>query len=127
MVGGWVGGGCRFKAKGFTTVRVPVQWGHHLDTSPPYAVNASFMDRVEQVRPCTDRHPVFTHECSSSASGILHVCDSAASASMHLSPTVCLRGRGSAERVGLSLLILKRDHPPHLPPRHFFNNSPPQY
>lgn len=27
-----------FKARGFTNVRVPVQWAHHTATAPPYQV-----------------------------------------------------------------------------------------
>ena len=38
-----------YKARNFTNVRIPVQWGHHVSESPPYAINASFLDRVEQV------------------------------------------------------------------------------
>ena len=38
-----------YKARGFTNVRVPVQWGHHISESAPYAVNETFMTRVEQV------------------------------------------------------------------------------
>ena len=39
----------QYKAKNFTNVRIPVQWGHHLSTTPPYTVNETFMARVEQV------------------------------------------------------------------------------
>ena len=38
-----------YKAAGFTSVRVPVRWDAHTLTVPPYTVNASFLDRVEQV------------------------------------------------------------------------------
>jgi endoglucanase len=38
-----------FKARGFTNVRIPVQWNHHTGTSPPYKVDDAFMDRVEEV------------------------------------------------------------------------------
>jgi endoglucanase len=38
-----------YKAKGFTNVRIPVQWGHHLATTPPYAVDPTFLARVEEV------------------------------------------------------------------------------
>jgi len=34
---------------GFATVRVPVRWDQHLGTSAPFAVDAAWMDRVEQV------------------------------------------------------------------------------
>ena len=37
------------QARGFTNVRVPVQWGHHIAQSEPYAVDEAFMRRVEQV------------------------------------------------------------------------------
>jgi endoglucanase len=38
-----------YAARNFTNVRVPVQWGHHMDATAPYAVDATFMDRVETV------------------------------------------------------------------------------
>lgn len=38
-----------YKRAGFTNVRVPVQWDHHTELEPPYAINATFMARVEQV------------------------------------------------------------------------------
>ncbi|MEM6645546.1 MAG: cellulase family glycosylhydrolase [Bacteroidota bacterium] len=34
---------------GFTTVRVPVRWDQHTQNTPPYAVNESWMQRVEEV------------------------------------------------------------------------------
>jgi len=34
---------------GFTNVRVPVRWDRHTDNTPPYAIDESWMDRVEQV------------------------------------------------------------------------------
>ena len=34
---------------GFATVRVPVRWDQHLGTAAPFAVDAAWMDRVEQV------------------------------------------------------------------------------
>eukprot|EP01047_Picozoa_sp_COSAG01_P052513 COSAG01_NODE_5529_length_4204_cov_4.968088_2_plen_104_part_00 len=39
----------RYQRAGFTNVRVPVQWDHHTAQEPPYAINATFMDRVEEV------------------------------------------------------------------------------
>lgn len=36
-------------AAGFKTVRIPVRWDQHMAEAPPYAVNASFMARVQQV------------------------------------------------------------------------------
>jgi len=38
-----------YVARNFTNVRVPVQWGHHMLASPPYTVDAAFLDRVEAV------------------------------------------------------------------------------
>ncbi len=38
-----------YKQKGFTNVRIPTQWGHHIEENAPYRVNATFMDRVEQI------------------------------------------------------------------------------
>ena len=34
---------------GFTNVRIPVRWDQHTATSPPFAVDAAWMNRVEQV------------------------------------------------------------------------------
>lgn len=34
---------------GFKSVRVPVRWDKHTLASPPWTVDAQFMDRVEQV------------------------------------------------------------------------------
>ncbi|GAB5518200.1 MAG: hypothetical protein RhofKO_04510 [Rhodothermales bacterium] len=34
---------------GFQTVRVPVRWDEHTQNTPPYAVNESWMQRVEEV------------------------------------------------------------------------------
>ncbi|MEM6336563.1 MAG: glycoside hydrolase family 5 protein, partial [Bacteroidota bacterium] len=38
-----------YKAAGFETVRIPVRWDRHTAESAPYDVDASWMDRVEQV------------------------------------------------------------------------------
>lgn len=38
-----------FKSAGFSTVRIPIRWDNHTGTSPPYTVNASWMERVETV------------------------------------------------------------------------------
>jgi endoglucanase len=38
-----------YKAKGFTNVRIPIQWGHHLAAAAPYGVDPVFMDRVAEV------------------------------------------------------------------------------
>lgn len=37
-----------FKAAGFEHVRIPVTWGGRTEESPPYAVNAQWMARVEK-------------------------------------------------------------------------------
>ncbi|GAB4169259.1 MAG: hypothetical protein Kow00108_02830 [Calditrichia bacterium] len=37
------------KEAGFTVVRIPVRWDKHTDSLPPYQVDDSWMDRVEQV------------------------------------------------------------------------------
>ena len=34
---------------GFTNVRIPVRWDEHTADTPPYAVDAAWMDRVEEV------------------------------------------------------------------------------
>jgi len=39
----------RYVEAGFTNVRIPVRWDEHTADTPPYAVDASWMDRVEQV------------------------------------------------------------------------------
>eukprot|EP00466_Bigelowiella_natans_P010569 jgi/Bigna1/134401/aug1.25_g9109 len=39
----------QYAEAGFTNVRIPVQWGNHIDTSYPYNINSTFMDRVEQI------------------------------------------------------------------------------
>ncbi len=36
-------------ARGFATVRLPVRFSNHAGTSPPYTIDAAFMDRVEHV------------------------------------------------------------------------------
>ena len=36
-------------AVGFTTIRVPVQWGHHMLSTAPFTVNASWVARVQEV------------------------------------------------------------------------------
>ena len=33
---------------GFNFVRIPVQWGWHTGTNPPYTVDSAFLDKVEQ-------------------------------------------------------------------------------
>jgi len=38
-----------YVAAGFQTVRIPVRWDQHTQNTPPYAVNESWMQRVEQV------------------------------------------------------------------------------
>lgn len=37
------------KAKGFSTVRLPVRFSSHALTAPPYTIDAAFMDRVAHV------------------------------------------------------------------------------
>ncbi len=39
----------QIKAQGFETVRIPVRWSTHAMTTPPYTVDAAWMDRVEEV------------------------------------------------------------------------------
>jgi aryl-phospho-beta-D-glucosidase BglC (GH1 family) len=38
-----------YKAAGFTAVRIPVTWDQHTDTNAPYAIDDTFLTRVEQV------------------------------------------------------------------------------
>ncbi|MEM6783319.1 MAG: cellulase family glycosylhydrolase [Bacteroidota bacterium] len=38
-----------YAAQGFETVRIPVRWDEHTAATAPFAVDASWMDRVEQV------------------------------------------------------------------------------
>jgi aryl-phospho-beta-D-glucosidase BglC (GH1 family) len=38
-----------YKAAGFTSIRIPITWGTHTGLSSPYAISASFLNRVEQV------------------------------------------------------------------------------
>lgn len=38
-----------YREAGFATVRIPVRWDEHTDDAPPYAVQESWMNRVEQV------------------------------------------------------------------------------
>jgi hypothetical protein len=38
-----------YKAAGFTAVRIPVTWDQHTGQSAPYAIDATFLSRVEQV------------------------------------------------------------------------------
>lgn len=46
-----------YKTAGFNCVRIPVRWDNHTDNAPPYAVNATWMARVEQVAGwCTQRN-----------------------------------------------------------------------
>ncbi|MEL6820244.1 MAG: glycoside hydrolase family 5 protein, partial [Calditrichota bacterium] len=53
--GGWNNGPLEeyyfddYKAAGFTCVRVPVRWEEHTQEQAPYAVDESWMQRVEQV------------------------------------------------------------------------------
>lgn len=39
----------QIKAQGFETVRLPVRWSTHALTTPPYTIEAQWMDRVEEV------------------------------------------------------------------------------
>jgi aryl-phospho-beta-D-glucosidase BglC (GH1 family) len=34
---------------GFTSVRLPITWGWHTDTVPPYTIDPAWLDRVEEV------------------------------------------------------------------------------
>jgi hypothetical protein len=38
-----------YKAAGFTNIRIPITWQGHTATTAPYAINAAWMNRVEQV------------------------------------------------------------------------------
>ncbi len=38
-----------YKAAGFQTVRIPVRWDEHTQTIPPYHVDDTWMNRVEQI------------------------------------------------------------------------------
>ena len=39
----------KIRAEGFRSVRIPVTWTDHQSATAPYAVDASFMDRVEEI------------------------------------------------------------------------------
>ncbi len=53
--GGWNNGPAQehyfddYVTAGFATVRIPVRWDEHTSDASPFAVDAAFMDRVEQV------------------------------------------------------------------------------
>ncbi len=53
--GGWNNGPAKeyyfddYKSAGFDVVRIPVRWDKHTQTSAPFSVTSSWMDRVEQV------------------------------------------------------------------------------
>ncbi|HVY24216.1 MAG TPA: glycoside hydrolase family 5 protein [Steroidobacteraceae bacterium] len=38
-----------FRAAGFTHLRLPVTWGNHLRTTPPYTIDPKFLSRIKQV------------------------------------------------------------------------------
>jgi endoglucanase len=38
-----------FKAAGFRHVRVPVTWGNHMGSTPPYAIDPAFLNRITEV------------------------------------------------------------------------------
>ncbi|MBN1927469.1 MAG: cellulase family glycosylhydrolase [Prolixibacteraceae bacterium] len=38
-----------FKEAGFTSVRIPIRWDKHSSTTPPYSIDESWLDRVEQI------------------------------------------------------------------------------
>ncbi len=38
-----------YKEAGFKTVRIPITWGKHISTASPYTINATFLNRVEQI------------------------------------------------------------------------------
>ena len=38
-----------FVDAGFTCVRIPVRWDNHLGTEPPFTIDSTWLDRVEQV------------------------------------------------------------------------------
>jgi hypothetical protein len=53
--GGWNNGPVQeyyfddYKSAGFTNVRIPITWQGHTATTPPYAINVAWLNRVEQV------------------------------------------------------------------------------
>ncbi|HYW94665.1 MAG TPA: cellulase family glycosylhydrolase [Bacteroidales bacterium] len=53
--GGWNNGPAQeyyfdlYKSAGFQTVRIPVRWDEHTQSSPPYHVDDAWMNRVEQL------------------------------------------------------------------------------
>jgi len=53
--GGWNNGPAQkyyfedYKKAGFQTVRIPVRWDKHTGTTPPYAIDVSWLNRVEQI------------------------------------------------------------------------------
>lgn len=55
MEGDWNNGPARedyfnaYVAAGFTNVRIPVRWDEHTADAPPYTIDATWMDRVEEV------------------------------------------------------------------------------
>ncbi len=55
LEGGWNNGPAQeylfdiYQEAGFDFVRVPVRWDKHTGTTPPYAVDATWMDHVEEV------------------------------------------------------------------------------
>jgi len=38
-----------YKAAGFSTIRIPITWCKHTASAPPYAVDAAWMNRIEQI------------------------------------------------------------------------------
>ncbi len=38
-----------YVAAGFSTIRIPITWDHHTSASPPYTIDAAWMDRVAQI------------------------------------------------------------------------------
>jgi hypothetical protein len=38
-----------YKNAGFTAIRIPITWAQHIATTSPYAINAAWLDRVEEV------------------------------------------------------------------------------
>jgi hypothetical protein len=46
--------------RGFDFVRIPIQWNNYTETSSPYAINESWLDRVEQVIDWSLKHGLIT-------------------------------------------------------------------
>lgn len=38
-----------YKNAGFTCVRIPITWANHVSSTPPYAINATWLNRIEEI------------------------------------------------------------------------------